>query len=90
MLAENLYGHTLWSDKVEDERIYPGDDSFIHDFNNKVESKYKYVVGVPPMPFSGNLLDAKVVILTLNPGYVEKVNKDLCINMDDTEKKSSC
>lgn len=87
MLAENLYGLTLWSDKVEDERIYPGDDSFIHDFNNKVESKYKYFVGVPPMPFSGNLLDAKVVILTLNPGYVEKVNKDLCINMDDTEKK---
>lgn len=40
MLAENLYGLTLWSDKVEDERIYPGDDSFIHDFNNKVESKY--------------------------------------------------
>lgn len=88
MVAENLYGLTLWSDKEEDERIYPGDASYIHDFNNKVESKYKYVVGVPPMPFSGNLLDAKVVILTLNPGYVENVNKNLCLNMDDkTEKK---
>ena len=87
MLAENLYGLTLWSDKVEDERIYPGDDSFIHDFNNKVESKYKYVVGVPPMPFSGNLLDAKVVILTLNPGYVEKVNKTQCMAMIPAQKE---
>ena len=88
MVAENLYGLTLWSDKEEDERTYPGDASYIHDFNNKVESKYKYVVGVPTMPFSGNLLDAKVVILTLNPGYVEEVNKNLCLKMDDkTEKK---
>ena len=87
MVAENLYRHPLWSDKVEDELIYPGDAAFIHDFNNKMESMYKYVVGVPPMPFSGNLLDAKVVILTLNPGYVEKVNKDLCVNMNDSEKK---
>ena len=86
MLAEDLYGYTLWSDKEEDERIYPGDDSFIHDFNNKVESKYKYVVGVPPMPFSGNLLDAKVVILTLNPGYVEKVNKTQCMAMIPAQK----
>ena len=87
MVAENLYGLTLWSDKKEDERIYPGDASFIHVFNNKVESKYKYVVGVPPMPFSGNLLDAKVVILTLNPGYVEKVNKTRCMAMIPAQKE---
>lgn len=87
MVAENLYGLTLWSDQEEDERIYPGDATFIHDFNSKVDSKYKYVVGVPPMPFSGNLLDAKVVILTLNPGYVEKVNKDLCMAMGAGERE---
>lgn len=87
MVAENLYGLTLWSDKEEDERIYPGDAMFIHDFNSKVESKYKYVVGVPPMPFSANLLDAKIVILTLNPGYVEKVNKDLCMAMRAGERE---
>lgn len=87
MVAENLYGLTLWSDKEEDERIYPGDATFIHNFNSKVESKYKNIVGVPPMPFSGNLLDAKVVILTLNPGYVEKVNKDLCMAMIPAQKE---
>lgn len=38
------------------------------------------------MPFSGNLLKSKIVILTLNPGYVETVNKDLCLKMSDTQK----
>lgn len=87
MLADSLYGYTVWSEKEEDERIYPGDAAFIHSFNKKVESKYKYVVGVPPMPFSGNLLNAKIVVLTLNPGYVEKVNKDKCNNMSCGEKE---
>ena len=78
----------MWSDKQEDERIYPGDETFIHRFNEKnADSAYQYIVGVPPMPFSGNLLDAKVVILTLNPGYVEEVNKDRCLRMDERNKK---
>ncbi len=87
MLADSLYGNTIWSDKEEDERIYPGDEAFIHSFNKKVELKYQYVVGIPPMPFSGNLLNAKVVVLTLNPGYIEAVNKDICDAMSDGEKE---
>lgn len=86
MLADKMNGCPIWSDKEEDELIYPGDTTFIHAFNNKVESDYRFVVGVPPMPFSGNLLKSKVVILTLNPGYVETVNKDLCLKMSDTQK----
>ena len=87
MLADSLYGNTIWSDKEEDERIYPGDEAFIHSFNKKVELKYQYVVGIPPMPFSGNLLNAKVVVLTLNPGYIEAVNKDICDAMPNGEKE---
>ena len=87
MLADSLYGNTIWSDKEEDERIYPGDEAFIHSFNKKVELKYQYVVGIPPMPFSGNLLNAKVVVLTLNPGYIEAVNKDICDAMSYGEKE---
>ena len=87
MLADSLYGNTIWSDKEEDERIYPGDEAFIHSFNKKVEHKYQYVVGIPPMPFSGNLLNAKVVVLTLNPGYIEAVNKDICDAMSYGEKE---
>ena len=87
LLAESLHGYTVWSDKEEDERIYPGDAPFLHSFNNKAESKYRYVTGVPPMPFSGNLLDAKIVILMLNPGYVEDVNKNKCMEMRQGEKE---
>lgn len=87
MVAEKLYGYTIWSDKEEDERIYPGDAPYLYNFNNKAESKYRYVIGVPPMPFSGNLLDAKVVILTLNPGYKEDINKKRCNEMSSAEKE---
>lgn len=86
MVADSIHGNTIWSDKEEDELIYPGDATFIHSFNQKAEPDYRFVVGVPPMPFSGNLLKAKIIILTLNPGYIEKINKDLCLNMSDTEK----
>lgn len=86
MLADKMNGCPIWSDKEEDELIYPGDTTFIRAFNNNVESDYRFVVGVPPMPFSGNLLKSKIVILTLNPGYVETVNKDLCLKMSDTQK----
>ena len=87
LVADKL--DTMWSDKEEDERIYPGDENFVHQFNTKNASayQYQYIVGVPPMPFSGNLLDAKVVILTLNPGYVEEINKDWCQKLQDGPQK---
>ena len=87
LLADKLYGYTVWSDKEEDQRIYPGDAPILHKFNGRNEPKYQFITGVPPMPFSGNLLRAKVVILTLNPGYVEKVNKDKCLEMKEAEKE---
>ncbi|MCQ2314611.1 MAG: hypothetical protein MJZ56_05510 [Bacteroidales bacterium] len=87
LLTDKMFGYTVWSDKKEDERIYPGDASILHAFNEKNEPKYQYRTEVPPMPFSGNLLRAKVVMLTLNPGYVEKVNKDRCLEMRAGEKE---
>lgn len=86
-LTLKLFGYTVWSDKEEDELIYPGDAPFIHTFNEKSEQKYKYVAGVPPMPFSGNILESKVVMLTLNPGYVESVNKDKCLALRPAAKE---
>lgn len=86
-LTMKMFGYTVWSDKEEDELIYPGDAPFIHAFNEKSEQKYKYVVGVPPMPYSGNILESKVVMLTLNPGYIEKVNKDKCLALRAAEKE---
>ena len=86
-LAENLHGNIIWSEKVENELAYPGDAISINTFNAKVENKYRYFLGVPPMPFSGNLLRAKVVILTLNPGYKERINKTMCMAMCDEGKE---
>ena len=87
LLADQMLGYTVWSDKKEDQRIYPGDAPILHAFNEKNEPKYQYRTEVPPMPYSGNLLRAKVVMLTLNPGYVEKVNKDRCLEMKKAEKE---
>lgn len=87
LLADKMPGSVVWSDKKEDERIYPGDAPILHAFNEKNEPKYQYRTEVPPMPFSGNLLRAKVIMLTLNPGYVEKVNKDRCLEMEEAEKE---
>lgn len=86
-LVKDLYGYTVWSDNEKDERIYPGDATFIHNFNKHTHPRYQYVVGVPPMPFSGNLLKAKVVMLTLNPGYKEEVNKVKCMKLINSEKE---
>lgn len=86
-LTERLYNHPLWSNKKEEELTYPGDARFIRDFNDTVDPLYQYVVGVPPMPFSGNLLQAKVIIFTLNPGYIESVNKNKCLDMTNKQKE---
>lgn len=65
------------------EFVLKGDEKDIKGFNNKRRKKngkpseYEYNLHLPPMPFSGNLLTAKLVILTLNPGYVEYLNRDL-------------
>lgn len=39
--------------------------------------EYKLITCIPPEPWQGNPLKAKLVILTLNPGYVEKQNHAL-------------
>ena len=87
LLANKMYGYVLWSDEKEDQRIYPGDAPILHAFNEKNKPKYQFRTEVPPMPFSGNLLRAKVIILTLNPGYVEEINKDLCLKMEADKKE---
>lgn len=40
----------------------------------KKNDKYRFHFELPPEPWQGNPLTAKVVILTLNPGYVKEAN----------------
>lgn len=60
--------------------VYPNDGDIINAFNEQAASKksserYKYILGVPAEPWQGNPLTAKLIILSLNPGYDEQYNK---------------
>lgn len=59
--------------------VYPGDEEYVIAYNEKQKGKpaKKLVLNIPPEPWSGNILNSKLVILSLNPGYVEYLNKNL-------------
>ena len=42
--------------------------------NNVPPSEYDLVTSIPPEPWQGNPLTARLIILTLNPGYIEQQN----------------
>lgn len=49
------------------------DKEIIEEFNKQIQKeKYKYKLNVPAYPWYGNPLKANVIVLSLNPGYVEK------------------
>ncbi|MCF2560700.1 hypothetical protein I6E23_12155 [Prevotella brevis] len=51
------------------------DEQIIKEFNQKNKNTdYKFMLGMRPEIFNGNPLKSKVVILSLNPGYVYRVN----------------
>lgn len=55
------------------------DRSMLEAFNNKLcaADRNRLVLNVPPEPWQGNPLRAKVIFLSLNPGYVDRVNRKL-------------
>ncbi|MBF0951107.1 MAG: hypothetical protein HXK22_04885 [Alloprevotella tannerae] len=62
--------------------VYPGDWEYIKDKvcmyeGTNMDDEKKFIVSIPPEPWSCNILNAKVVILSLNPGYVPQLNKEL-------------
>lgn len=48
------------------------DREIIEAFNNTAKEEYYYHLNVPVYPWYGNPLKASVIVLTLNPGYVER------------------
>lgn len=77
-----------WSDVLNYERadygvfydsesrwLLKNDAYFINQFNSKnIGTDFEYKLNLRPEPFSGNPMTAKVVVLSLNPGYVERNN----------------
>ncbi len=62
------------------------DKETIEKYNSEVNRKqeHKFITDILPVPFEGNLFEAKIIILTLNPGFVEEVNYTL-YNLLNTE-----
>lgn len=54
--------------------------------NNVPPSEYDLVTSIPPEPWQGNPLTAKLLILTLNPGYIERQNHILAERIQNMPK----
>lgn len=59
--------------------VHPKDKDIIlnHDNDKKVKELNKFVLHKLPKPYRGNLKDPKLVILSLNPGFNDRVNRVL-------------
>lgn len=52
--------------------VCDADLPMLEKFNSTAKEDYKYILNVPAYPWYGNPLRAKVIVLSLNPGYVER------------------
>ena len=50
------------------------DAYYIKEFNRANKGDFEFITNIRPEPFVGNPLTSKVVILSLNPGYIYRVN----------------
>jgi len=58
--------------------IHPDDQATVDAYNKaRKEEDSCFITNLIAAPFQGNPLKAKVVFLSLNPGYVKRLNKDL-------------
>ena len=75
-LLPKLSGYDLY---FHEDLVFPGDESYVYAYNNiqKDHPEKQLILKVPPEPWSGNILHSKLVLLSLNPGYVEHLNKSL-------------
>ena len=51
------------------------------------KSEHKFITNILPVPFEGNVFEAKIIILTLNPGFVEEVNQTLYNLLNENAQK---
>ena len=54
--------------------------------NNVPTSEYDLVTSIPPEPWQGNPLTARLIILTLNPGYIDQQNRILAERIQNIPK----
>ena len=84
MTEEELLNQNPWKD-VELGLLYDSEPNYfckddevaIKNFNASSDEDNKLILNIPPEPWQGNPLKAKVIFLSLNPGYIDNVNHKL-------------
>ena len=86
MTKEELFEQNPWRHAINEsdlnqplydpkaEYVCPADREILINFNSKVSNQYKYHLGIPAEPWTGNPLKAKIIVLSKNPGWVDGVN----------------
>lgn len=70
-VADQYVGNGFLYNDTE-EYVCKDDKEMIDTFNRTAKPEHKYCLNVPAYPWYGNPLKAKVIVLSLNPGYVER------------------
>jgi len=77
---------------VSQQYVCEEDKSIIEKYNESVNKKGKkeceFVLDNLSLPFEGDVFNSKIIVLTLNPGFVEEVNHTLYTLLnEDSQKK---
>ena len=68
----------LFLDDNDTSYVHPDDLNRIIQFNSRnPEKEFRIVTNTPPEPWRGNPLTARLIILSLNPGYIPEINMTL-------------
>lgn len=79
-LAKEYQGYDLYS--TTRTFVVEADRELLELYNNcKKNDNHKYHLEIPAEPWQGNPLKAKIIILSLNPGWQEKNNKDIALEI---------
>lgn len=70
-VADKCIGNKFIFSEIEN-LVCSADKEMIGEFNATAKQEHQYKLNVPAYPWYGNPLKAKVIVLSLNPGYVER------------------
>ena len=83
--------NSSWNIKLADgeQAVYEGDRRILSEYNerHKKSEDKQFILNIPPEPYRGNLRDPKLVILSLNPGYEERLNGKLVTMLGEQYRK---
>lgn len=86
-VKKSLVGKPLYCEG--EQFVCPIDKKIIEAYNQKYKgADFEFNLCVPPDPFVGDILGAKLIILSLNPGYIDKLNRRLALLFrEDAQRK---